>query len=174
MRLRRMHVLLTIIVLSDILWTTKHGLSEAAPVAVESCGKAIDRDVNYITRYTAQNWKDYASYVGFGLGRYSGCQKGRFFGTGTVKCKELPVYYAGQAAFESRKIEINKVYMAWLLQKKNAKVRRACIAKLVAHEFSHTCGHGETYADAMDHQAFRWYAKQLGVPKLKISACGTT
>ena len=61
-----------------------------------------------------------------------------------------------------------------------AATARACIAKLLVHEFSHTCGFDEAYADYLDTTAYQWLRERFSSgsePSQQAGGqlqCGTT
>ncbi|MBF0300420.1 MAG: hypothetical protein HQK51_17005 [Oligoflexia bacterium] len=123
---------------------------------IVDCNATYESDINAIFAAIGNNWNDYKSFVenrtGFDL---SNCLENRFQSNGDVKCKYLDNNRAGYAIPGLSQIKIDK---NWLnRQSATQKNRRACIAALMAHEFSHTCLADEGRAYTIDNPTFHWW-----------------
>jgi len=137
---------------------------------VSECDKSVEVDIVRILQTTSNNWNAFSSFSKIKPEDES-CQRQRFQeGTGKVRCAWLNPLVAGHTRVGSRSVNINKFYISWLRQtyigfSKDSSERAlylTCLAKLIAHEFSHTCGHDEPYADKLDDFTYMWYGEKFG------------
>lgn len=140
---------------------------------VSNCDPLIANDIAVIFKRTVKRWNTYEAFVQRKV-VLDDCQRNRYMTNGNVRCVNTLFMrnVAGHAVYWSRWANVNARYIRRLRREYPLDVatRRACLAALIAHELSHTCGHGEPYADALDTQAFKFYRRQFGA--LRFSSFG--
>ena len=137
---------------------------------IDSCGSPYTTDMSAIFWQVNDKWADYEDWVLATTGIHlSSCIENRFGSNGDVKCKDLPDGVAGKATPGFQTIKIDDGWLASLSS--TQKNRRACIAALMAHEFSHTCYATEGRADTIDEATFEWWKDVFGATN-SWASCG--
>eukprot|EP01083_Nonionella_stella_P120178 359909_1 len=133
----------------------------------ESCDptygcKTFEEDIQAVANCIYNNWDDYRdwieSHTTYSL--WTGCLKKKFK-KGNVYCDAVCTGVCGYAG--GGKINLCENTFLDELDGDLRPDRRACIAALMAHEFSHLCARSESACDEIEEETFAWWEDTYAV-----------
>lgn len=142
--------------------------SRSSGMQIMGCDPVTRRELDFVVSFMQSNWYAYNQHMtrrGGGPRAPDQCERRRIKqNTGRIRCDNLDASIAGQATLGSSMAQLNSGYLRWLMRTQTPATARACMTKLIVHEFAHTCGYEEVYADQLDAEAYQWLRTKFRDP----------